>query len=208
MATNPSLSEDASRRRLDPVVTDLVTRAREGDQEAWYALVERYAPLVWSICRRHGLGHADAENVGQNVWLKLVRQLDSIREPTALPGWLATTARRECARVLHPVPGLHDAGYLRDSATVPDDCAEPVDQELSVAERHAALCEAFLRLPPCCRRLISVLIEDPPLSYAEISARLGISVGSIGPTRRRCLDKLRHYPAIAALINPDADATA
>jgi len=77
-----------------------------------------------------------------------------------------------------------------------------------VAERHAALCEAFLRLPPCCRRLIAVLIEDPPLSYAEISARLGISVGSIGPTRRRCLDKLRHYPAIAALINPDADATA
>ena len=106
MATNPSLSEDASRRRLDPVVTDLVTRAREGDQEAWHALVERYAPLIWSICRRHGLGHADAEDVGQGVWLKLVRQLDRIREPTALPGWLATTTRRECARA---APGARTA---------------------------------------------------------------------------------------------------
>ena len=86
--------------RDDPTVTDLVTRARNGDKQAWDALVERYAPLIWSICRRHRLGGADAEDVGQNVWLQLVDQLDTIRDPAALPGWLATTTRRECGRVL------------------------------------------------------------------------------------------------------------
>jgi RNA polymerase sigma factor (sigma-70 family) len=78
----------------------LVSRATNGDRQAWDGLVERYAPLIWSICRRHGLGDADAEDVGQSIWLKLVDQLDKIRVPAALPGWLATTTRRECGRVL------------------------------------------------------------------------------------------------------------
>ena len=73
-----------------------------------------------------------------------------------------------------------------------------------MAERHAALREAFTRLPPSCQRLIAMLLQDPPVPYAEISARLGIPVGSIGPTRRRCLDKLHSHPAIAALIEGDA----
>ena len=71
------------------MVIDLVTRARKGDKQAWDALVERYSPLIWSICRRHRLDDADAEDVGQSVWLQLLRQLDSIRDPAALPGWLA-----------------------------------------------------------------------------------------------------------------------
>src|SRR5215468_5692410 len=82
------------------LVTDLVTRARNGDRQAWDALVERYAPLIWSICRRHRLGAADAGDVSQSVWLRLVGQLDSIRDPAALPGWLATTTQRECRRVV------------------------------------------------------------------------------------------------------------
>jgi len=77
------------------VVTDLVTRARTGDQQAWDTLVERYAPLIWSICCRYRLG-ADADDIGQSVWLRLVGQLGKIRDPAALPGWLATTTRREC----------------------------------------------------------------------------------------------------------------
>jgi hypothetical protein len=80
MVTNPSLTKDANRRRDDSLVTDLVTRARNGDRQAWNALVERYAPLIWSICRRHRLGDADAEDVSQSVWLKLVDQLGTLRD--------------------------------------------------------------------------------------------------------------------------------
>jgi len=192
--------------RNDPVVTDLVTRARNGDRQAWDALVERYAPLIWSICRRHRLDGADADDVGQSVWLQLVDQLDKVRDPAALPGWLATTTRRECARVLRTVRGPHAAGYSLDAETIPDEQARMAEQQVLVAERHAALREAFAHLPPCCQQLIAVLIEDPPVPYAEISARLGIPVGSIGPNRSRCLDRLRHYPAIAALINAETES--
>jgi RNA polymerase sigma factor (sigma-70 family) len=204
MFTNPSLTDDADRRRNDSLATDLVTRARNGDRQAWNALVDRYAPLIWSICRRHRLGGADAEDVGQSVWLKLVDQLDTLRDPAALPGWLATTTRPECGRILRAARGPHNARHAPDADTIPDDQAQTAGQELLVAERHAALREAYIHLPHCCQQLIALLIEDPPLSYAEISASLDIPAGSIGPNRARCLDKLRRYPAIAALINVDA----
>jgi RNA polymerase sigma factor (sigma-70 family) len=197
MITNPSRAGS----RSDDQVVDLVTRAGNGDRQAWDALVERYAPLIWSICRRRGLARADAEDVAQSVWLKLVDQLDRIRDPAALPGWLATTTRRECGRTLHLAPGPNRAGYLLDAAAVPDHHAQAADQELLEAERHAAWREAFACLPSCCQQLLVLLTQDPPLPYAEISARLGIPVGSIGPTRRRCLDKLRRHPAIAPLID-------
>jgi RNA polymerase sigma factor (sigma-70 family) len=191
--------------RNDPVVTDLVTRARNGDKQAWNALVERYAPLIWSICSRHRLGGTHADDVGQSVWLQLVDQLDKVRDPAALPGWLATTTRRECARALRAAHGPHAARYALDAETVPDDQARMAEQQVLVAERHAALREAFAHLPPCDQQLIALLIQDPPVPYAEIGARLGIPVGSIGPTRGRCLDKLRRHPAIAALIDTDVD---
>src|SRR5208282_4466996 len=191
--------------RSDPVVTDLVIRARNGDKQAWDALVERYAPLIWSICRRHRLADADGDDVGQSVWLKLVDQLDKVRDPAALPGWLATTTRRECVRVLRAVRGPHVAGYALDAETIPDDQAQTAEQQVLVAERYAALRGAFAHLPPCDQQLIALLIQDPPMPYAEISARLGIPVGSIGPKRSRCLDMLRRYPAIAALINAEAE---
>src|SRR6516162_2877580 len=107
--------------RDDPVVTDLVISARNGDKQAWEALVERYGPLIWSICRRHCLDGADADDVGQSVWLQLVAHLDKIRDPAALPGWLATTTRRECVRVLHEARGPHAAGYPLDAEAIPDD---------------------------------------------------------------------------------------
>jgi RNA polymerase sigma factor (sigma-70 family) len=186
----------------DPSVTDLVTRAANGDEQAWDALVERYTPLVWSICRTHRLGGADADDVGQSVWLRLTAQLDKVRDPAALPGWLATTTQRECVRVLDAARRSQAPGYVFEN--IPDEQTGIVEHELLGAERHAALREAFTRLPPCCQRLIAMLIEDPPVPYAQISARLGIPVGSIGPSRARCLDKLRRDPAIAALINVDA----
>jgi RNA polymerase sigma factor (sigma-70 family) len=204
---NPDLTDGASQEHSCPVAADLVTGARNGDKQAWDALVDRYAPLVWSICRRHRLGDADAEDVGQNVWLKLVDQLATIRVPAALPGWLATTTRRECGRILRAARA-RETGPIDDTQTVPDDHAQTAEKELLAAERHAALREALTHLPPCCQQLIALLAQDPPASYAQISTRLGIPEGSIGPSRARCLDKLRRHPAIAALINPDAGTTA
>ena len=187
----------------DSRVIDLVTRARNGDKQAWDELVERYAPLIWSICRRHQLGGADADDVGQNVWLRLVNHLGTLRDPAALPGWLATTTRRECGRALRTAQGSHAAGYMPDVESIPDKQAETADQELLTAERHAALRQAFGDLPPFSQQLIALLVQDPPVPYAEISASLGIPVGSIGPSRSRSLDKLRRHPAIAALINTE-----
>ena len=188
--------------RGDPVVIDLATRDRHGEQQAWDALVERYCPLIWSICRTHRLSDADAEDAVQSAWLRLVQQLDRIHDPAALPGWLATVTRRECLRVLRVTGRPLAAEYGQDADNLPDKQARTAEQELLAAERHAALREAFLDLPSPDQRLIALLIEDPPVPYAQISARLGIPVGSIGPTRSRCLDKLRRHPAIAALINP------
>jgi len=189
--------------RDDPLVVVLVVRARSGDQQAWDALVERYAPLIWFICRRYRLGEADAGDVGQNVWLQLVDQLDRIRDPAALPGWLATTTRRECDRALRAARKPHVAGQALEAEDIPDEQTGMAEHELLAAERSAALREAFTDLPLCCQRLIALLTEDPPVPYAQISARLGIPVGSIGPNRGRCLDKLRRHPAIAALIDAD-----
>ena len=203
MVSNPTLTHEASRGRDNAVVTGLVTRARNGERQAWDALVERYAPLIWSICRRHRLEPADAEDAAQNVWLKLVDHLDSLRVPAALPAWLATTTRRECGRILRTARRPCDAGHALAAGVIPDNHAQAAEQDLLAAERHAALREAFGQLPPGCQQLLALLIEDPALSYAEISARLGVPVGSIGPSRRRCLDKLRRHPAITALINAD-----
>jgi RNA polymerase sigma factor (sigma-70 family) len=189
--------------RNNQPVTDLVIRARNGDRQAWDALVERYAPLIWSICRRHQLADADARDVGQNVWLRLVDQLGALRDLAALPGWLATTTRRECGRVLRAAREPLAAGYEPDAETLPDEQAITAEQQLLAAERHAALREALLDLPSEGQRLITLLAADPPVPYAEISARLGIPAGSIGPTRRRCLEKLRQHPAITALLTAE-----
>ncbi len=191
--------------RAGPSVNDLMAGAKNGDQQAWDALVERYAPLIWSICRRHRLDGADADDAGQRVWLLLIDHLGSLRDPAALPGWLATTTRRECRRVLRAARRPTAAGHVADWETIPGEQATTAGQELLTAERHAALRQALLELPPDCQQLIALLTADPPVPYAQISARLGIPVGSIGPTRRRCLDKLRRHPAIAALINADAE---
>ncbi len=188
--------------RDDPCVTDLVTRARIGDQQAWDALVEHHAPLVWSICRRYRLNVADAQDVGQIVWLRLVDHLGNLRDPAALAGWLATTTRRECGRALRAA-GRPALTQVCDTENVPDTNQNGIaERELLIHEHKAALRAAFRDLPPDCQRLLALLIADPPLSYAQISATLGIPVGSIRPSRERCLAKLRHHPAIASLINP------
>jgi len=201
------MTAEARAKRSNPPVTDLVIRAKNGDNQAWDALVERYAPLIWSICRRYRLGSADAEDVNQSVWLALVDQLAVLREPAALPGWIATTAQRECGRVQRAARRPQTAWYVSDAEDIADEQVVTADEELLKAERHAALRDAFTYLSPSCQQLIAMLIQDPPVPYAQISLELGIPVGSIGPSRHRCLDKLRRHPAVAALIDAEAGST-
>ena len=186
----------------DSVVIDLVASARDGDAQAWGALVERYAPLIWSICRKYRLDRADADDVSQSVWLHLVDHLGKIREPAALAGWLATTTRRECGRLVRTARRPHTVVYALDPENMADAHSDVAEQEVLAAERHAALREAFAALHPDAQQLIILLAADPPVPYAEISATLAMPIGSIGPTRSRCLDRIRRYPAIAALMNP------
>jgi RNA polymerase sigma factor (sigma-70 family) len=190
--------------RDDPTVVALVARAAEGDPRAWADVVERYAPLVWSICTRFQLSNQDTEDVGQNVWLLLVEQLGKLREPAALPGWLATTTHRECLRVVTAAQKSERLGTRLDEALqFVDDTA--IDQEILIAERNAALRAAFAELPPRCRQLLRMLMADPAYSYAEISATLHIPVGSIGPQRARCLERLRQSHVLTALGEDDIE---
>ena len=187
--------------RDDPAVIELVERARRGDQAAWDQIVQRYAALVWAVCRAYGLGGADADDVGACVWLRLVERLDTIREPAALPGWLKTTAQRECLYLLRTknrqVPVAEDAVF-EDSAFKDSD-GPASDEWLLRQERQAALREAFAVLTERCRRLLSMLFADPPAPYAEIADTLGMTIGGIGPTRMRCLERLRERPELVAL---------
>lgn len=185
--------------RDDPTVSDLVDRAREGDDAAWHELVRRYNPLVWSICRRFSLDTADSEDVIQHVWLGLVEALPQLRIPAALPGWLATTARRECLRVAKLVRSRRSRERT-EVAEVADSDLPAVDQRLIAAELDAALRTAFAELEARCQQLLVLLMQTPQVPYAEISATLGIPHGGIGPTRARCLAKLRQSPALATWI--------
>jgi RNA polymerase sigma factor (sigma-70 family) len=185
--------------RDDPAVIALVIRAQKGDQGAWDEIVERYAPLVWSICRRYRLNRADADDVGQSVWLRLVEQLSALRQPAALPGWLATTTQRECLRVAQVAQKQESKERPLDFDMAADEQSTMLEQELIKAEQNAALRAAFAQLPSRCRSLLSLLTRDPPLSYAEIGASIGAPVGSIGPNRARCLDRLRNSPELAVL---------
>ena len=184
--------------RDDPTVVALVARAARGDPGAWDEIVERYAPLVWSICARFQLSSHDREDVSQSVWLLLVEQLGKLREPAALPGWIATTTQRECLRVVMAArkserlgTGLDDALQFVDHTIL--------DEEILMAERNAALRAACAELPTRCQQLLAMLTSDPPCSYAQISEKLQIPMGSIGPQRARCLERLRRSAALAWL---------
>jgi RNA polymerase sigma factor (sigma-70 family) len=188
------------------VVIDLVARARSGEKQAWDALVERYASLIWSICRRSELGPDHTEDVAQGVWLRLVGQLDNIRDPAALPGGSPPRPGESAAGSFAKQTERAPLTKRRTSRLCRGEQANTAEDDLMAAERHEALREAVAQLPTDDQQLIALLIADPPMPYAEISARLGIPVGSIGPKRRRCLNKIRRYPSVAALISDAAEA--
>ena len=169
---------------------DLVRRAGTGDRLAWEDLVDAFAGLIWAIARNHRLSDGDAADVSQTTWLRLLENIDRLVDPSRVGAWLATTARRECLRVL----GLANRHVLVDDEArldAPDAAAPDVDAGLLLAEREEAVRVAFEQLPERCQRLLRLLMLDPPPSYEELSAALGVPIGSIGPTRGRCLKKLR-----------------
>ena len=187
--------------RVDnPSLADLLERAGNDDESAWRELVGRYAKLVWSVARAHRLDHADAADVCQTTWLRLAEHLHSLREPARLPGWLATTARRESLRVI--------AGRRREAPGAlpdepdPDPSAGPEAMALT-GDRDTRLWKAFAGLSERCQELLRILSSAPELSYSEIGTVLDIPVGSIGPTRGRCLESLRRRLSASDFIGSD-----
>lgn len=171
-------------------VAQLVRRAGKGEQWAWERLVEQYGRLVWAMTRDFKLVESDAADVVQATWLRLFEHIDRLEYPARVGSWLATTARHECLRQL---AARKKIVLVQDDATITGVVAhEPeVDERLLADERAQSVREALTRLPPQWQRMLELLMADPPASYAEISDELGLPVGSIGPTRGRCLARLR-----------------
>jgi RNA polymerase sigma factor (sigma-70 family) len=187
-------------------LADLLSSAAHGDQASWNALVERYLPLVYSVVRRYRLTDEDAADVSQTLWLRLVENLGSIREPRALPSWIITTTKREALRVLAARQRTTPVDAISGFDTTECDGPE-TDAQLLRAERQQALRDGLAELAANDRELVLMFIADPPIPYKEIAARLGVPVGSIGPTRGRALNKLRATPGIARLMHTDYDNT-
>lgn len=187
------------RAMTGPTDAELLRAAADGDRRAWDALVERFSGLVWSIARAHRLGAADAADVSQTAWLRLVENLGRIREPDRVGAWLATTTRNECLRVIRR-SGRQVPTDMDLDAEPPDTASPLADEGLLTGERDAALWRAFSAIPERCQVLLRLLISDPPPSYEEIGAALGMPVGSIGPTRARCLEHLRRRTGITSLL--------
>ena len=174
----------------------LVTAAAGGDQAAWEALVERFSGLIWAITRAYRLSRADAADVSQTTWLRLAEHIDKIENADRIGAWLATAARRECLQNIRTkartVPTEDMSWFDTDSDDNPTE-AEVLRAEREREEEHRAsvLWQAVERLPARCRELIRILMAEPPPRYAEVAAALDLPVGSIGPTRARCLQRLR-----------------
>ncbi|MBO3088444.1 RNA polymerase sigma factor [Cellulomonas dongxiuzhuiae] len=193
-----SSREQLGRPYGERTATQLVAGALTGDEGSWSEIVGRHTNLVMSRVRQFRLTPQQAEDVAQTVWLNLLEHLGDLREPEALPGWISTATRHECIRMsnlarrsipVDPTTGRLDA----------QDDAE-LDDELLRGERHAALRAALAELPAHQRDLLLLLSTDPAPSYQEVSARLGIPVGSIGPTRQRGLARLRQTEAIRTYL--------
>ena len=173
-----------------PDIAGLVRGAAEGDRRAWERLVDQYARLIWSITAEFKLIESDAADVAQTTWLRLLEHIDRIEYPDRVGSWLAATARNECLRSLAArkrVVLAHDDEVLTGVvASSPE-----VDERILADERDRVVRDALSRLPGRWQRLLELLMADPPASYADISSELDLPVGSIGPTRGRCLARLR-----------------
>jgi RNA polymerase sigma factor (sigma-70 family) len=168
----------------------LVGNAADGDLQAWERLVHQYARLIWSITVEFKLGESDAADVVQTTWLRLLEHIHRLEYPERVGSWLAATARHECLRCVAARKRVvlgHDDSDIAGALVHEGE----IDERLLADESAQVVREALSRLPRRWQRLLELLMADPPASYAEISDQLGLPVGSIGPTRGRCLAQLR-----------------
>jgi RNA polymerase sigma factor (sigma-70 family) len=187
---------------MSAIITDttnlqaLIRAANAGDEAAWGTIVDRFTGLIWAITRAHRLSSTDAADVTQTTWLRLIEHLDRIQDPERLGAWLATTARHECLRLIR----LRGRELPTDEASLFDAPTEHhLDRRLLTRERDSALARALATIGERCQALLRLLASVEPPSYEEIGAALGMPVGAIGPTRVRCLEKLRRSPELASL---------
>lgn len=180
-----------------------MAKAKGGDQTAWNEIVDRHAGMVWAVARGAGLDQASASDVCQTTWLRLVEHIDEIREADAVSGWLATVARRESWRVARRRNRLvldDTAEMIRDETPGPEEMVRLTD------ERDRVLWSCLDQLRERCRTLLRMLSADPPAPYVAISETLDIPMGSIGPTRQRCLDQLRELAEKRGITTADLDS--
>lgn len=175
----------------------LLAAAAAGDRASWDELVSRYNAMLWGIARSYRLGGADAGDAVQTTWLRLVENLHRIEDPERLPGWLATTVRRECLRILRRRE--RPAESTDEFDDIPDG-GDPLDAGLLADERDAALWRALSAISTRCQQLLRVLMASPPPAYAAVAAALDMPIGSIGPSRQRCLDQLRRIVTTDGLL--------
>jgi RNA polymerase sigma factor (sigma-70 family) len=171
-------------------VGEVVERAIAGDRSAWETLVDRYTGLICSVTRQFRLSDADAADVMQTTWLRLLEHIRQINDTSRVGPWLATTARRECLRLVSNRKRVVLTGDADDLDRC--DAVQPeIDASLLAAERSTVVNDALSQLPPRWRDIMTLLSADPPMAYEEISQTLNVPIGSIGPTRRRCLRRLQ-----------------
>jgi RNA polymerase sigma factor (sigma-70 family) len=184
-------------RPHDPAA--LLAAASRGDQRAWRLLVQRHNPMIRGIARGYRLSQADQDDIAQRTWLTFFRHIEQLRDPAALAGWLATTARRECLRAL----SASQREIPMDEPPAIDDVeSTPIDEAVAQRERKAALDAALNSLPCHQRKLIRALLARPDASYEELSVALGMPHGSIGPTRQRSFERLRRNPHLVHAVAP------
>jgi RNA polymerase sigma factor (sigma-70 family) len=175
--------------RSAPVPT-LVQEAKGGNPEAWGELVARFGLMIAATGRRYRLTPADVAELQQTTWLRLVENIHRVEQPERIGGWLATTARRESLQLLRKAaryrPGADEMLDNMPDNRLPEPDARPI-----AGEREAMLHAAWERLQPRCQEILSRLVTDDPVGYKDLSALLQMPVGSIGPTRARCLQHLR-----------------
>ncbi len=179
---------------------ELLNRAAAGDQTSWDTLFQQFNPLVRSVVASYRLDHETAADVSQTVWMRLFEHADRIRNPERLAGWLATTARNESLRCIKRYKRTRPAGVLDEEADV--NAPSPDERAVDRETLQDALA-AFGKLPGESQELLRLLVASPPLPYREIADRVGRPVGSIGPTRSRCIEALKSHmmepaPALAA----------